>query len=254
MTTQSAPATASCGSVVRLTRPPSRRAQSSSARRRAELLGAGEPQRKAEADGGVNPARRDVVAVAAPGHDLAGDRPLLFLQGHHVGHDLARVRGVGQPVDHRHGRVARQLVELLRLVGADHDRVDIARQHARRVGDGLAAAELAVGGVQKDRIAAELAHRHLERDAGPGRRLLEDHRQGLAGERPVAPAVLVGDADIEDAAQLGAVELVDVEEVARAGGVSRPSTSAAAPVVRLTPAIPARPCAGCRSLRRSLPR
>ena len=96
----------------------------------------------------MNPAGRDIVAVAAPGHDLAGDRPLLFLQGHHVGHDLAGVRGVGQPVDHRHGGVARQIVEFARLVGADHDRVDIARQHARGVGHGLAAAELAVGGVE----------------------------------------------------------------------------------------------------------
>ena len=113
------------------------------------------------------------------------------------------MRGVGQPVDHRHGRMARELVQLSRLVGADHDRVDIARQHARGVGHGLAAPELTVGGVEKDRVAAEMAHRHLERHAGPRRRLLEDHRQGLAGERPVAPAMLVGEAEIEDPAQRG---------------------------------------------------
>ena len=61
--------------------------------------------------------------------------------------------------------------------------VDIARQHARGVGDGLAAAELRAVALQHDRIAAELAHADLEGDAGAGRRLLEDHRQRLAGER-----------------------------------------------------------------------
>src|SRR4029077_17122366 len=111
--------------------------------------------------------------------------------------------------------MARELVQLARLVGADHDRVDIARQHARGVGHGLAAPELTVGGVEKDRVAAEMAHRHLEGYAGPRRRLLEDHRQGLAGERPVMPAMLVGGAEIEDPAQRGAVEPVEVEKMAR---------------------------------------
>ena len=41
---------------------------------------------------------------------------------------------------------------------ADHDRVDIARQHLGRVGDRLAAAELHFGAGQHDRLAAELAH------------------------------------------------------------------------------------------------
>ena len=71
------------------------------------------------------------------------------------------------------------------LAGADHDRVGVAREHARGVADGLAAAELQVAGVQHHAVAAELAHGDLERDAGPGRGLFEDHHQRLAGERPV---------------------------------------------------------------------
>src|SRR6516164_1738085 len=59
--------------------------------RRAEVLRTGEPKREAEANRRVNPAGRDVVAVAAPGHDLACDRTLLLLQRHHIGHDLAWV-------------------------------------------------------------------------------------------------------------------------------------------------------------------
>jgi hypothetical protein len=60
-----------------------------------------------------------------------------------------------------------------------------------------------------------MTHRHLKGDAGSRRRLLENHRQRLAGERPVTPAVLVGEAEIEDAAQGRAVELVEIEKVAR---------------------------------------
>jgi len=108
-----------------------------------------------------------------------------------------------------------EIVEFTRLIGADHDPVDITRQDARGVGHRLAAAKLAVGGAEIDRIAAELAHRDLERHAGPGRRFLEDHRQRFAGERPVAAAVLIGKAGVEDRAQLDRVELVDVEEVPR---------------------------------------
>ena len=66
---------------------------------------------------------------------------------------------------------------------ADDDRVDVARQHARGVGDGLAAPELHLGAGQHDRLAAELAHSDVERDARAGRRPVEDHRQRLAGER-----------------------------------------------------------------------
>src|SRR5262249_7223729 len=42
-----------------------------------------------------------------------------------------------------------------------------------------------------------------------------DHRQGLAGQRPVLPAVLVGEAQIEDGAQEAAVEPVEIEKMAR---------------------------------------
>src|SRR5438270_724509 len=108
--------------------------------------------------------------------------------------------------------------KLLRVIGAHHDRVNIARQHPRRVGHRLAAAKLAIGGADHDRVAAELAHRDLEGDAGAGRRFLEDHRQHLAFERPVVPAVLIGDTEVDDAMQIAGFVLVDVEEMARRAG------------------------------------
>ena len=65
---------------------------------------------------------------------------------------------------------------------ADHDRVDIARQHPGGVGDGLAAAELHLAAGQHDRLAAELAHADVEGDAGA--------RRGLArrSSRAILPA------------------------------------------------------------------
>ena len=66
---------------------------------------------------------------------------------------------------------------------ADHDGIDIAREHARGVGDGLAAAELHVLAGQHDAFAAELAHGDVEGHPGAGRGPVEDHGQRGAGER-----------------------------------------------------------------------
>ena len=75
VTTQSAPRRRLRIARSTLTLPPSRRAQSIRPGARLQPLGAGQPQFEAEARRGVNPACRDVVAVAAPGDDAAGDRP-----------------------------------------------------------------------------------------------------------------------------------------------------------------------------------
>ena len=79
----------------------------------------------------------------------------------------------------------RHLDELGVVVGADHDRVDHAAEHARGVRHRLAAAELHRARIHDDRGSAELAHRHVEGDARTGRVLLEDHRERAAGERPI---------------------------------------------------------------------
>ena len=108
----------------------------------------------------------------------------MLLEGQDVGHHLAGMRLFGQAVDDGHGRVARQLLHRLMIEDADHDRVDIAREHARGVGDALAAAELHFGAGEHDRLAAEFAHRHVEGDARARRGAIEDHRQRLARQRP----------------------------------------------------------------------
>ena len=63
-----------------------------------------------------------------------------------------------QAVDDGNRRVARQLLHRLVIEDADHDGVDIAREHARRIGDALAASKLHFGAGEHDRLAAEFAH------------------------------------------------------------------------------------------------
>src|SRR5262249_38052858 len=77
-----------------------------------------------------------------------------------------------------------------------------------------AAHELALARGHDRHLATQLLHRHLEREPGPRRWLLEDHRQHLAFERlRVVEAAFIGEAAIEHAAQLCRVDAVEIEEV-----------------------------------------
>jgi hypothetical protein len=89
----------------------------------------------------------------------------------------------GQPVDDRHGGVFGQFEQHVLLEGADHDQVDVARQHAGGVGDGLAVAELHLGARQHHGLPAHLPHAHVEGDAGAGGGFLEDQRDHVVLER-----------------------------------------------------------------------
>ena len=59
--------------------------------------------------------------------DAFGDGSDALLESHQVGHDLAGMRIIGQPVDDRNGRVFRQFRHAGRIAGPDHDPIDIAR-------------------------------------------------------------------------------------------------------------------------------
>ena len=96
---------------------------------------------------------------------LSVDVAEVLADGEQVGEHLAGVQQIGEAVDHGHVGVLRQLLDVLVREGADHDAVDVAREHARRVGDRLAAAELDVARREKQRVAAELVGADLERDA-----------------------------------------------------------------------------------------
>ena len=98
------------------------------------------------------------------------------------------MRALGEAIDHRHVGMVGKLDEVLMLENADDDGVDETRQHARRVGDGLAAAELHFLAGEHHRLAAEFSHGEVKRHARARRRLIEDHRQDLPGERQLGGA------------------------------------------------------------------
>ena len=70
------------------------------------------------------------------------------------------------------------------LEGADHDDVDHARNHLRRILHRFAAPKLGVARVEVDRRAAELLHAGLERQ--PGARARPSRKSSPACGRPAA--------------------------------------------------------------------
>ena len=123
-----------------------------------------------------------VRAVADPRDADAVERAEALADRHRVGERLARVLELGQRVDHRDRRGLGPRLELVVRERADRERVDVAREHLRRVLERLAARELHLARQQRDRRAAELRHRDRERDPRARRRLAEVEAERAAGE------------------------------------------------------------------------
>ena len=162
---------------------------------------------------------RDADVVPVP--DVRDAEPVepaeTLAHGHQVGERLARMLLVREAVDHGDRGVLGELVHVGLREGSDHDRVQVARQDVGRVADRLAPPELEVGCREMERRAAELGHSDLERDARPGRRLLEDQPDGAAGEEVGRLALgarrlqLVG--EVEDLLELIASPRPDRREI-----------------------------------------
>ena len=124
---------------------------------------------------------------------------------------------IGQPVDHRDVGVLGELLDVLLREGPDHDRVQVALEHVRRVLDRLAAPELEVVRGEVEPVAAELDDADLERDPGARRRLLEDHPERPAREELVRLALLAEllelVCEVERGLQLLGVPGADPDEV-----------------------------------------
>ena len=89
----------------------------------------------------------------------------MFFKRHHIRHDLAGVRAVRQPVDHRHIRVFGHLKQDAFIKGADHDQIDIARQNAGRVSDGFTVPKLHIRAGQHHRFPTHLTHPNIKGNA-----------------------------------------------------------------------------------------
>ena len=221
--TAAASLAASTGSTPIAIFAPALRARFEPLLARLQFRRTGDLEPKVEPRRGVDPGRQHVVVVAGPGDLAAADRAPLLLEGHDVGQHLARMRLLGERVDDRNCRVRRHFLHVVMGEDANDDRIDVARQHARGVGDRLAAAELHLGPGQHDRLAAELAHADVERDAGAGRGPVEDHRQRLAGERArrrlgaLDARRLYRLGAIKDAAKLSGRKFEQIEEMPRLG-------------------------------------
>ena len=108
----------------------------------AQDLRAGDVELEPEHRGGVDPGGRHVVAVARPGDALAPDRAAMLLKVMTSAISWhGWVRSV-RPLMTGAAENSASSVQLRFLGGAQHDAVDIARQHPRGVRHRLAAAEL----------------------------------------------------------------------------------------------------------------
>ena len=151
--------------------------------------------------------------VAEPGdaHTVGAADPLPDRQ--RVGMCLTGVLFVGECVDDRNRRRVRPLVELRLEERADRDRIEVAREHARRIGERLAAGQLQLVRQQRHGRAAELGDRDGERDAGSGRRLLEEKAERPPGQARLVWIELQLGREVEDGFGLGRDEVGDTQDV-----------------------------------------
>ena len=111
-------------------------------------------------------------------------RAPVLADGEQVGERLAGVELVGERVDDGYAGVGGHLLEPGLLVGAPHDGRRLPAEHARRVGDGLADADLREGAVDDHREATELGDPRGEGRLGAQGRLVEEHRdRARSGQR-----------------------------------------------------------------------
>ena len=160
-----------------------------------------------------------VAAVADEREPTASSAAETLLDREHIGQCLAGVVLIGECVDDRHRRPARQLVDRFLRERPDHDRRDVARQRPRGVCNRLAAAELQLLRRQCDGRCPEARDRRCERDSRAGGRLLED-----AGDRvpsqcpfPLARRGLHRLGEPEQVMQLLARQVGDAGEVRQEG-------------------------------------
>ena len=124
----------------RCSRPPPARLRA--ALRRLQFARASDLEPKAEPRRRIDPGRQHIVVIARPGDLAAADRTPFLLESHKIGQHLAGMRLLGEAVDDGNRGVRGHLLHVVLSEDSNDDRIDVARQHARGVGDGLAASQL----------------------------------------------------------------------------------------------------------------
>ena len=125
----------------------------------------------------------NVVAIPDKRHLQFLETALGFPHGEIVGHRLAGMAVVGEPVNDGDGRVLGHLLDDFVGEGANHDALHHAFEVLRDVIDRFAFPEIDFGGREINGETTELLDAHVERHARAQRRLLEDHRQRFPLQR-----------------------------------------------------------------------
>jgi hypothetical protein len=124
-----------------------------------------------------------VVAIANIRDIQALHRAKFFDDGLGIGHRLAGMAEIAQAVDDRHRRPLGQFDNMGVLKHARHHHLDVARHDTGHIRNRFAFAEADFVGGKIKRVAAHVAHGHIERNAGAQAGLLENHAQHLAFEQ-----------------------------------------------------------------------
>ena len=87
---------------------------------------------------------------------------------------------IGQSVDHRNGRHSGKFFNIRLRKSTDHNPGEITAQNVGCIADSFAAAELHLGTVQIERIAAEFMHTDFKRYPGAGGGFGKDQSDAFA--------------------------------------------------------------------------
>src|SRR5207253_4852932 len=181
---------------------------------RRVAVGSDHGERKVEPRRGLDERSGDVVAVADVSDLLRCQRPAHLLERDAVGQDRTGMRAVGERVDDRLLRGVREIREVSMSAQTRDYTVNVTVQHARRLANSLAHAELDILLAQRRRGAAEAGDPDLEGHARAVGWALEEHRDMATRKRPSAPgACLDLVRQVEHPAELGRLEVRNVEEV-----------------------------------------
>src|SRR5713101_180845 len=154
-------------------------------RQRCVFRGRSYAQVNAEASGKINQRVANIVAITDVGKFEAAKRAEFFFEGEKIRERLARMKLVGERIDHRNARVGGHFFEDTLLVNASDDAMHPALEVARDIGDGLARAErrgrLCV--VKEDDGATHALNADIEGDTRAERGLLKNQGDEFSLER-----------------------------------------------------------------------